>query len=332
MPDELTTFPGAAWGDFPSEQVIFGCSAAMRAVRSKVELALDRGYSVVIQGESGSGKELVARFLHAHSGRHDATFVKLNCGATSFTMLEDAVLSKAFALRGIGQTNLKSIATCETLFLDGFGELDRRSQDLMIHLLQNLRRDCSESIDTRAAFPQVVFAMAPDGSDISRNLFHGWETVWLRLSSVRDRKEDIRTLSAFFVEKLSRRFGKEPRYLSETTLQILAEWHWPGNLRELENWIARVMILGNEEVQARDLGCQIALRCGGVDRGGAGRRGDVGPEVDAQSAVLKALQLNKRSRRRMAEELRVSYRTLLGFLRDKETPRGRRTHRNSPPS
>jgi DNA-binding NtrC family response regulator len=63
MPDELTTFPGAAWGDFPSEQVIFGCSAAMRAVRSKVELALDRGYSVVIQGESGSGKELVARFL-----------------------------------------------------------------------------------------------------------------------------------------------------------------------------------------------------------------------------------------------------------------------------
>jgi DNA-binding NtrC family response regulator len=332
MPEELTSFPGTAGGDLPCEQVIFGCSAAMRAVRSKVELALDRGYSVVIQGEPGSGKELVARFLHAHSGRHDATFVKLNCGATSFTMLEDAVLNKAFALRGIGQTNLKSIANCETLFLDGFGELDRRSQDLMIDLLQNLRRVCSESIDAKAAFPQVVFAMTPDGSDISHNLFLGWETVWLRLPSVRDRKEDIRTLSAFFVEKLSRRFGKEPRYLSETTLQILGEWHWPGNLRELENWIARVMILGNEEEQARDLGRQIALRRGRMDRGGAGRRGGVGPEVDAQSAALKGLQLDKWSRRRMAEELRVSYRTLLGFLRDKETPRRRRSHRNLPPS
>jgi DNA-binding NtrC family response regulator len=159
MPEELTSFPGTAGGGLPSEQVIFGCSAAMRAVRSKVELALDRGYSVVIEGESGSGKELVARFLHAYSGRHDATFVKLNCGATSLTMLEDAVLHKAFALLGSGRTTLKATANCETLFLDGFGELDRRSQNLMIDLLKNLRTDGSESIDAKTACPQIVFAM-----------------------------------------------------------------------------------------------------------------------------------------------------------------------------
>jgi DNA-binding NtrC family response regulator len=85
-----------------------------------LQRAPDREYSV-IRGESGSGKEVVARFLHTHSWRHDATFVKLNCGPTSFTMLEDAVLNKACALRGTGQTNLKSIAKREMLFLDGFG-------------------------------------------------------------------------------------------------------------------------------------------------------------------------------------------------------------------
>ena len=331
MPEELTSFPGTAGGDLPSEQVIFGCSAAMQMVRAKVELALDRRYSVVIQGESGSGKELVARFVHAHSGRRDATFVKLNCGANSYTMLEDAVLHKAFALLGNGRTNLKATANCETLFLDGFGELDRRSQDLMIDLLKNLRRDCSESIDAKTACPQIVFAMAPESGDISRDLFYGWETVWLRLSSVRDRKEDIRTLSVFLVEKLSRRFGKEPRYLSETTLQTLGEWHWPGNLRELENWIARAMILGNEEEQARDLRCQIALRRRRLNRGEVGRIGGAGLAEDAQSTVLKAVQLDKWSRRRVAEELRMSYRTLLGFLRDKGTPRRRRSHRSLPP-
>ena len=153
MRDELTAFPRTVGGNRSSEQVIFGCSASMRAVRSKFQRAPDREYSV-IQEESRSGKEVVARFLHTHSGRHDATFVKLNCGTTSFTMLEDAVLNKAFSLRGTGQTNLKSIAKCETLFLDGFGELDRKSQDLVIDLLQNRRRDCSESLDAKATFPR----------------------------------------------------------------------------------------------------------------------------------------------------------------------------------
>ena len=309
--------------------MIFGCSAAMQAVRAKVELALDRRSPVVIQGESGSGKELVARFLHAHAGRDDATFVKLNCGATSFTMLEDAVLNRAFGRAG-ERTNLESLVSCETLFLDGFGELERRSQDLLVDLLRSRQNDCSEGIEATIAGPQIVFAMVMDRVDLSRDLFDGWEPIWLRLSSVRDRKEDIRTLSAFFVEKLSRRFGREPRHLSEPTLRLLREWRWPGNLRELENWIARVMILGNEEEQARELACQIALGRERTGRGEAGSTSGAG-FADAQSAMLKALQADKWSRRRMAEELRISYRTLLGFLRDKEMPRRRRSHRNLPP-
>lgn len=330
--------------DLPSDAVIFGSTAAMREVRGKVDCILDNDLPVLIQGESGTGKELLARFLHTHSNRREAPFVKVNCAAIPVSLLESELLGyERGAFTGANETKrgLVEIAGTGTLFLDEIGEMDWAMQTKLLHLLQGGHYSRLGGSESRVARVRVVCATnidleaAVQGHTFREDLFYRIDVICLRLSPLRERREDIPQICDYFLQKLSRKFRKREPQLSPSALHLLKQWTWPGNLRELENWIARVVILGSEEALAEELNRQVALtnnmdgfppRIGHLKE--ASRQAT---SAAARAVILKVLQSNGWSRRKTAEELNMSYRSLLYKLRDANVPHRRRSHKGFPP-
>jgi len=345
MPSELKQSFRIDPADLPGEGVIFGCTPAMREIRSKIDRVSSGDIPVLIQGESGTGKEVVARFLHSRSDRCDAPFVKLNCAAIPPNLLESELFGYeqgSFTGATETRTGLVEIASGGTLFLDEIGDMSWELQGKVLHLLQdgsytriggseeqhvNIRVICATNIDLQRAVETGAFR---------EDLFYRIEIVSLHLSALRDRKNDIPQLCEYFLQKLARQFRRNIPQLNPATLQLLKQWSWPGNLRELENWVARAIIFGDDEALGEELRRQVE-----VTHTLTGRQSRFGSLKDvsrrATSAVthaviLKALQANHWNRRKTAEQLNISYRSLLYKLREVGLPQRRRTHRGLPPA
>ncbi|MGB6194538.1 MAG: sigma 54-interacting transcriptional regulator [Terracidiphilus sp.] len=323
--------------DLPSDEVIFGSTAAMLEVRCRLDHAVREGLPVLIQGESGTGKEVIAKYLHLRSSSCAAPFIKVNCIALTPSLLlarleqRDTKLSAA-AQHVAEQTDAES----GTLFLDEIGDMEWTLQKDLIGLLSS--QDAAHSRDvvarrrvrivcsTRiAAEPITAAAASEDGT-----------LVHLSLPPLRERTQDIPALCDFLVRRQAGRFGKTAHGLTPRTLRLLEHWQWPGNLRELENWVARVVILGSQEKLAEELRHQAVLDGAPADLNSLAD----GPAIEApaaavsaatQATLLRVLEAHGWSRRRAARELRMSYRALLGRLRDANVPRRRRSHRGIPP-
>ncbi len=330
--------------DLPRESVIFGRTTAMREVRASIDAILHVDSPVLIQGEMGTGKELVAKFLHCHSDRRQGPFLKLNCAATAADALERDLFGydTSPSLRtNSTKAGAVELAKGGTLFLAEVAEMEWKLQTKVLQLLQKGTYCRVGGLDERQANVRVICGAETDlAGAVNRGRFRPdlvsfFETSCLRLLALRDRKEDIPELWDFFAQELSQKFRKSAPQLTPAVLQLLQEWNWPGNLRELENGIARVIILGDERALAAELRRQMAL---------AGRDGKRPTEVarsrtaDSQTAskaaevaILKVLQANHWNKRKTAEELKMSYRTLLSKLRDAGAPRRRRSHRDFPP-
>lgn len=323
--------------DLPSEAVIFGCTPAMSEIQGKISRVLDTDFPVLLQGERGTGKDLVARFLHARSNRRQAPFVKLSCAAIPQRLLESELLGSGDAAAGSAnevKTGLVEIADGGTLFLDEIAEMGLALQGKLLHLLRDGHYFRVGSREERRANVRIVcatnvkLAAAVKRGTFRRDLFNQIEMVCFRLSALRDRKEDIPQLWDFFAHKLARKFGKNAPKLTPAVLHILERWSWPGNLCELENCIARVIILGNEEALGEELRRQ-AARASAVDGQldqGARTRG-VSRKAAAEAMILQVLQANHWNQRKTTEELKRSYRSLLYRLRKSgllQRPRSRR--------
>jgi len=313
----------------------------MREIRSRIDSVLSVDLPVLIQGESGTGKELIARFLHARSSRQDAPFVKLNCSAIPADLLENELFG-SFLGSSEDRPGLIEIADGGTLFLNEIGDMSLDLQGKLLHLLRDrsyariggreerlghIRVICATNIDLQKAVQLGTFR---------EDLFYRINVVSLRTSPLRDRKDDIPQLCEYFLQKLSFQFRRKMPQLSPDTLQLLKQWDWPGNLRELENWVARAIILGDDESLCVELRRQLEMA-----NGPAGRQARLGSMKEAtdrststvtSALILKALQANRWNRRRTAETLRLSYRALLYKLRDEGIPHKRRSHRGRPPA
>jgi two-component system response regulator AtoC len=323
--------------DLPSEAVIFGGTPAMSEIQVKLSRVLDTDLPVLLQGERGTGKDLVARFLHARSNRRQAPFVKLSCAAISRRLLESELLgSEAATASGTNEVKRGLVENAEggTLFLDEIAEMGSTLQGKLLHLLRDGHYFRIGSREERQANVRIVcatnvkLAAAVKRGTFRRDLFNQIDTVCFRLSALRDRKEDIPQLWDFFAHKLARKFGKNAPKLTPAVLHILEQWNWPGNLCELENCIARVIILGDEEAVGEELRRQ-ASRASAVDgqsdRGARTRRVSRQPAADAM--ILQVLQANHWNQRKTTEELKRSYRSLLYRLRKSgllQRPRSRR--------
>jgi DNA-binding NtrC family response regulator len=254
--------------DLPGEAVIFGHTPAMRTVRRKIEQILEGDYPVLIQGEYGTGKDLIARFLHAHSLRCKAPFVKVNCGAVPAGRLEaDLLGSEIRAASGAVDVHpgIVEDASGGSLFLE---EIDKMDLGVQARLLAMLETGTFRRIGGQELKPLNVrivcashgsLAAAVNRGAFRRDLFYRIDGICLQLPALRDRAEDFPQLWEFLAARLAGRFGRTVPRMSLQALDTLRRLKWPGNLRELENCAARVIILGEKEAIAAELRRQTAL-------------------------------------------------------------------------
>jgi two-component system, NtrC family, response regulator AtoC len=331
--------------ELPGEAVIFGSTLGMREIRSKIDSILSSDLPVLIQGESGTGKEVVARFLHTRSSRREAPFVKLNCAATPANLLESELFGfekGSFAGASENRPGLVEIADGGTLFLNEIGEISLELQGKLLRLLRDGSYTRIGGREKRTGRVRIVCATnvhlleAVEAGAFREDLFYRIDVVSLRLSPLRDRKNDIPQLCEYLLQKMSRQFQRSIPRLHPVTLHLLKQWDWPGNLRELENWIARAVILGDDEAPGAELRRQLEMPDGFTDR--ESRRSPLKAathrttSVVTSALILKALQANRWNRRKTAEELNMSYRALLCKLRDVGLPQRRRRQRGRPPA
>jgi len=322
--------------ELPSDAVIFGSTPAMCEVRSRIARVLDTDFPILLQGERGTGKDLVARYLHARSSRREAPFVKLSCAAIPQRLLESELLGGEETVEGRNELRAGSIELAEggTLFLDEISEMGAMLQRKLLHLLRDGRYFRAGSREEKQANARIVcatninLATAVKKGAFRKDLLNQMDVMCFRLSALRDRKADIPQLWEFFAAKLARKFGKAAPRLTPAVLHVLEQWDWPGNLCELENCIARVMILGDEKVIDEGFRIRKPLAHPGSGQPGRSGRGKaVSRQTAAEAMILQVLQANHWNQRKATEELKRSYRSLLYRLRKAGSlhrPRSRR--------
>ncbi len=231
---------------------IVGSGPAIRGVLQQIETAAPTGSSILIQGETGTGKELVARAIHRLSSRADATFVKLNCAAIPAGLIESELLGheKGAFTGAVGQRIGRfELAHCGTLFLDEIGELPLEMQPKLLRVLQDgqfERIGGSQTIhsDFRlvAATNRDLRAMVSE-QQFRADLFYRVNVFPITLPALRERREDIPTLVRYFVQEFATRMRKEIDSIPAQVMETLVNYSWPGNIRELRNIVERSVIL-----------------------------------------------------------------------------------------
>ena len=235
---------------------VVGVAAKTRELMDLVrKVAASEARTILIQGESGTGKDLLARTAHYESSRQDKPFVAVNCPAIPETLLEAELFGHekgAFTDAKVTKKGLIEAASGGTLFLDEIGEL---SQFLQAKLLRVLDDHVVRRVGGVRDIPVDVRVVAASNRDLERAVREGHfrEDLYYRLAVIsifvpplRERKEDILPLVDFFIEHYNREFGKSIRGVAETVRKLLVNYDWPGNVRELKNALERAMILEDE--------------------------------------------------------------------------------------
>jgi formate hydrogenlyase transcriptional activator len=242
---------------------IVGCDSALREVLSKVAQVAPLDSTVLICGETGTGKELVARAIHQASLRKSRALVKLNCTAISAGLVESELFGHvkgAFtgALeRRIGRFEL---ADCGTLFLDEVSELPLEIQVKLLRVLQEREFEPVGSSRTIRTDVRIIAATNRNLEDAVRagrfraDLFYRLNVIPIELPPLRKRSSDIPQLVMFFLERFASKFGKKIDSVQRETMDLLMEYAWPGNIRELQNLIERAVVLSKGPVLYLDPG------------------------------------------------------------------------------
>ena len=240
------------------EQIV-GHSPALREVLKKVRVVAPTDSTVLLLGETGTGKELVARSVHSLSLRNERNFVKLNCAAVPSGLLESELFGhEKGAFTGAVSQKIGRIELADkgTLFLDEIGELPIELQPKLLRVLQDREFERLGGIRTVHVDVRIIAATNRDlWKDIAdktfrEDLFYRLNVFPIHLPSLRERRSDIRVLIQHFVTKYAARMGKHITAIPDETLEVLQNWNWPGNVRELENIIERMVILTKGNVLA----------------------------------------------------------------------------------
>ena len=249
--------------DDQSEAFIgWGESEAMRHVALIIDQVADSDVTVLIRGESGVGKELVARAIHQRSNRKPRPFVKVNCAALPAELLESELFGhEKGAFTGAATTRIGKFeqAHTGTILLDEIGEMKPPLQAKLLHVLQDaeftkLGSNKKINIDVRvlAATNRDLEQMMLRG-DFREDLYYRLKVIEAMVPPLRERRDEIPSLIDFFIVKYSHRYNRPVRPLSDELRQRFLAYEWPGNIRELENMIKRFVILQDEEMVKREL-------------------------------------------------------------------------------
>jgi two-component system response regulator AtoC len=323
-------------GEFPPEAVIFGRTEVMQAVRQRLTKLAAANVPVLIQGESGTGKDIIARMIHASSPWSDGPWVKVNCPAIPGTLLESELFGYekgAFTGAYGMKPGRVEMAHRGTLFLDEISELDLALQSKLLQLLQDGQFCRIGAQEDKKVEVRVVCAtnrkleQEIENGTFRADLFYRINVVNLYMPPLRERAADIPDLVSYFLEYHNRKYNCRAKPLSSELMVVLRKYHWPGNVRELENLIKRYVILGNEDVIAGDLSprehsffdAEIPVD-GQISLKKLTRQAV--RELE-RKVILKMLQTHHWNRKRAARALSISYRALLYKIRDAGLPSNR---------
>jgi PAS domain S-box-containing protein len=242
---------------------IIGSSPALMKVLKQLELIAPTDATVLILGETGTGKELIARAIHNRSARSSRPLVKVNCGAISAGLVESELFGHvkgAFTGALEKRTGRFELADGGTLFLDEVGELPPETQVKLLRVLQEGEFEPVGSSKTTKVDVRIIAATNKDleqevkAGRFRADLFYRLNVLPLFNPSLRERREDIAPLAIFFLSKYARRFNRQIRGVSQDTIQRLQKYPWPGNIRELQNLIERAVVLSTDSVLSVDPG------------------------------------------------------------------------------
>jgi transcriptional regulator with GAF, ATPase, and Fis domain len=245
----------------PMRYGMIGASPALRATFALLDKIVPSDVSVLIQGETGTGKELVARALHDFGPRRGKPFLAENCAAVPADLLESELFGhKKGSFTGAVADRAGHFVAADkgTVFLDEIGDMPASMQPKLLRVLQEgevrpVGSNKVTKVDVRivAATNKDLRAMCKAGA-FREDLYYRLNVVTVNLPPLRERKGDVRFLTSFFLAKIGREMGREAR-ITDEALSVLERWRWPGNVRELENEIRRAVALTNGVIGPQDL-------------------------------------------------------------------------------
>jgi two-component system response regulator AtoC len=305
----------------------------MHEVRKVIAQVAAVDVTALVTGETGTGKEVVARALHYSGARRNGPFVKVNCAAVARELLESELFGhERGAFTGAHQLKIGKFEAANqgTIFLDEIGDLHPALQGKLLHVLEDGQ---FSRVGGRSNIKVDVRVVAATNQDLERavaagqfreDLFYRLNVVRIKVPPLRERPEEIPLLALHFVERYSRLFQREGFSLSPETMQRLTYHKFPGNVRELENTIKRMIVLGDSEfIGAAPLAVEAPVaspeRPAKPVKAGAGSLKDISRRAALaaeRTAILKALEETRWNRVRAAKILNISYRSLLYKIKD----------------
>jgi DNA-binding NtrC family response regulator len=344
----LARFPVAGESEFPPDDVLFGRSAGMQSLRRHLERVALTNVPVLVSGESGTGKDIIARMVHRLSPWANCPLVIINCAAHPPFFLQSELFAtgehKPVRLStsppGLGPTSPRG-----TLFLDEVSEIELPFQSSLVEFLRDGR---SRNLDPQPGHRLEVRIVCTtnrhleqlvDRGAFRRDLYHRISVVNLHLLPLRERAVDLENLVHYFVALYNREYHCHADPVSAELMAVLHQSHWPGNIRELENFVKRYVILGNtpsspvhpspsEPVpKTIDLDAKVPLK----------QLVRQHTREFERKTILKYLEANHWNRKRTAHDLGISYRSLLYKMQsiglttpDLTTPDCSAPHRSNP--
>jgi two-component system response regulator AtoC len=320
--------------DVGDDVFFIAASPAMRKIRSQAALVANVDIPVLLLGESGTGKEVLGRLIHKLSPRAHRTFLKVNCAAVPADLLESELFGyEPGAFTGATHAKPGKFELCNkgTILLDEIGEMPPALQAKLLHVLQD---QSFSRLGSRSVIKVDVRILAATNIDIPQalatkrlreDLYYRLNAFTLQLPPLRDRKEEIPVLLKHFMTRMAERYARPQLPLSPQMLEACQAHPWPGNLRELNNFLKRYLILGDENLAVAELQPR-------NDNNGGGARGDSGTkggetggglksvartakdEAEGE-AIRQALEQTNWNRKQAAALLQISYKALLYKIR-----------------
>jgi two-component system response regulator AtoC len=314
----------------------------MAELRGRAAKICNSNIPVLLQGDGGTGKEALARWIHAHSEFREGEFVKVNCAAIPGALLESELFGYekgSFTGAQAPKPGRVEQAQNGTLYLDGISDLDRMLQSKLLHFIQDgsfsrIGGEAERTVDTR-----IICSTHKDleqeitAGNFRADLFYRINVIKLRLPRLRERKEDIPLLTEYFRTLYEKQFAKESQPPSSGMLQYLQNLGWPGNVRELSNCIARYVLIGPEAAIFQEPRQKHAAPPQvNSSQAGAVPLKRVAKEAIREmerNVILETLQANQWNRRKTAQALKISYRALIYKIRDAGLISGARIQQSS---
>ena len=314
---------------------IVGESKAITMLREQILSAAPSNGRVLIRGESGTGKELIARAIHRHSARSDKPFIVVNCAAIPEELIESELFGHergAFTGATAQRRGKFDLADGATIFLDEVGDMSLKTQAKVLRALEEQTFELVGGTESLRVDVRIIAASNKDlegeirAGRFREDLYYRLNVIPFDVSPLRQRREDIPLLAAYFLKQFCREYGKREKTLSPGALAILREHPWPGNVRELRNVIERLVIMVSEDrIEAGGVGAALGSRPLGPEPAPEAGGPETVPEADLslrearerfeRDYILQRLRENGWNVTRTAEKLGIERSNLHRKLR-----------------